>query len=285
VYNFSLYRIVNRTFKILPESKITWHDSPTQGILNIKAVYEQRAALAALLESSVVAGQGRNKYPVQVLVGLQGALLSPTKRFAVDFLDYPGEFSSVVDAFKSKVQQDKKYAETQVLSLLLFKEFVHEKIPAIDSKAIGRNISALASQQLRKLTTNLHDNLEVDVDIDLATLRSQDPDTLHLDFSYKFTDRLRVSRKSSISGTTTEDASRTARLIGDWTAEYVLTEDGRLKAKLYNKYVVNAACMDAASKTTFVGGVSLLYTKRFNQWRALMGSSKRAAKKRRAKNK
>jgi hypothetical protein len=281
-YDFSLYRIVNRTFKILPESKITWHDSPTQGILNIKAVYEQRAALASLLENSVVAGQGRNKYPVQVLVGLQGALLSPTKSFAVNFLDYPGEFSSVVDAFKTKVKQDKKYAETQVLSLLLFKEFAHEKIPAVDSKVIGRNISALASQQLRNLTTNLHDNLEVDVDIDLATLGSQDPDTLHLDISYKFTDRLRVSRKSSISGST-DDASRTARLVGDWTAAYVLTEDGRLKAKLYNKYVVNAAYVDAAEKTTFVGGVSLLYTKRFNQWRELMGSSKRAAKKRRAK--
>lgn len=110
------------------------------------------------------------------------------------------------------------------MSLLLFKEFAHDKIPAIDSKAIIG--SPLASQQLRNLTTNLMITLlEVDVDIDLATLMSQDSDTLHLDLSYKFIDRLRVSRKGSVSGTT-EDASRTARLVGDWTAAYSLTEDG-----------------------------------------------------------
>lgn len=111
VYNFSLYRIVNRTFKILPESKITWYDSPTQGILDVKAVHGQGAALASLLDNAVVSGQGINKYPV--LVGLQGALLSPTKSFAVDFLDYPGEFSNVVDAFTLLMPLRAKYSKTR----------------------------------------------------------------------------------------------------------------------------------------------------------------------------
>jgi TamB, inner membrane protein subunit of TAM complex len=277
-YNLALYRIVNRTFKILPESRITWHDSPTQGILNIQAVYEQRAALASLLEGPIVAGQNRNKYPVQVLVGLQGALLSPKKSFSVNFLEYPGEFSSVVDEFKSKAKQDKKYVETQVLSLLLFKEFARKKILAVGSKTLSRNFSALASQQLRNLTSKINDNLEVDIEVDFATSGSQDLDTLHLDLSYQLTDRLRVSRKGSISGAT-DDVSNTARLVGDWTAAYVLTKDGRLKAKLYNKYITNAAYVDSGDTTTLSGGVSLLYTKRFDQWKELVRGHKRAAKK------
>ena len=279
-YTLSLYRIVNRTFKILPGSKITWYDSPTKGILNIKAVYEQRAALASLLDSAVVAGQNRNKYPVQVLVGLQGALLSPEKSFSVDFLEYPGELSGVVDAFKGTAKQDKEYVETQVLSLLLFKEFAHKKLPTVSSsKTFGKNFSALASQQLRNLTAKINDNLEVDIDVDLATLGSRDLDNLHLDLSYKLTDKLRVSRKGSILGPT-DNVSNTARLVGDWTVEYVLTKDERLKAKLYNKYVANAAHMDSEGTTTFSGGGSLLYTKHFNRWRELVRGSERAAKKR-----
>jgi hypothetical protein len=110
-------------------------------------------------------------------------------------------------------------------------------------------------------------------------LESQDFDNLHLDISYKLTDKLRVSRKSSILGAI-NDESHAARLVGDWTVEYVLTKDGRLKAKLYNKYVSNAAHMDSEGTTTFSGGGSLLYTKRFNRWRELVRGSERAAKKR-----
>ncbi len=276
-YNFSLYRIVNRTFKILPQSKITWYDNPAQGILNIQAVYEQRAALASLLEGSATS-RGRSRYPVQVLVGLQGALSSPEKSFSVDFLEYPDEFSRVVDAFKNKVKQDKKYAETQALSLLLFKEFAHKNIPTAGSKTVGKNLSALASRQLSSFTSNLDDNLEVDLDVDLATLGSQDSDTLHLDLSYRLTDRLRVSRKRSLLDTP-EEASRTARLVGDWTAEYALTKDGRLKAKLYSKYIANTASMGIEGATTLVGGISLLYTKSFNQWWELVRRDKRDTRK------
>jgi TamB, inner membrane protein subunit of TAM complex len=278
-YTLSLYRVVNRTFKILPESTITWYDSPAGGTLNIKAVYEQRAVLASLLGSSVVAGQNRNKYPVRVLVGLQGALLSPKKSFSVDFLEYPGELSGAVDAFKGTAMQDKEYVETQVLSLLLFKEFTHQELPIVGSKTFGKNFSALASQQLRNLTSKINDNLEIDIDANLATLGSQDRDNLHLDLSYKLTDKLRVSRKGSIWGAK-DDVSNTARLVGDWTVEYVLTKDGRLKAKLYNKYVANTAHIDSEGTTAFSGGGSLLYTKRFNRWRELVGGSGRAAKKR-----
>jgi TamB, inner membrane protein subunit of TAM complex len=278
-YTLSLYRIVNRTFKILPESKITWYGSPTKGILNIKAVYEQRAALASLLESSAVDVKNRNKYPVQVLVGLQGALLSPEKSFSIDFLEYPGELAGVVDEFKGTAKQNKEYLETQVLSLLLLKEFTHKELPAVSSKTLRKNFSALASQQLRNFTSKINDNLEIDIDIDLATLGSQNLDTLHLDLSYKLTDKLRVSRKGGIFGAK-DDVSSTARLVGDWTVEYVLTKDGGLKAKLYNKYIANASHMDAEGTTMFLGGGSLLYTKRFNRWRELVRGSERTAKKR-----
>ena len=275
-YTFSLSQVVNRTFKILPESQITWYDSPTQGMLDVKAVYEQRASLASLLEDSdTTVGRGSGKYPVQVLVGLQGALLSPKKSFSVDFPEYPGEFDRIVQEFKRKAKQDSKYAETQALSLLLFRAFSGKHITDAGSNTVGKRLSTLASQQLSNLASSLNNSLEVDLDMDLAALERKDSDMLYLNLAYKLTDRLRVTRKGSLSGA--EHTSSTARLIGDWTVEYVLTQDGRLRAKLYNKYITHATHMDTEGTTILSGGVGLLYTRGFNQWKELWRRHKRAA--------
>ncbi len=279
-YDLSLYRIVNKTFKILPESKITWYDSPVQGILNIKAVYEQRAALASLLGSPGAAGRAPKKYPVQVVIGLQGALLSPKKSFTINFPEYSSELAAVVNEFKQRAAQDKQYAETQVLSLLLFREFANKKMTDTGNNAVGRHFSALASQQLSNLASNLDDNLEVDVEVDLAALRdeSRGSQGLHLDLAYRLSDRLRVSRKGSIFGNTSR-AWSTVQWVGAWTVEYVLTKDRRLSAKLYNKHATNATYMGTEGAAIFTGGVSLSYTKGFNQWRELWGGgNKRTAK-------
>jgi hypothetical protein len=277
-YNLSLYRIINRTFKILPESKITWYDSPSQGTLDIKAVYEQRASLVSLMESDDRAERGSSRYPVQVLVGLQGALLSPKKKFSINFPESTGEFAHVVQEFKSQERQNKKYAETQALSLLLFQEFAGKKNTHARRNAVSRNFSTLASQQLSSLTSRLDDNLDVGLDLDLPELERQDLNTLHLNLSYRLTDRLKVSRKGSLLGTKAY-ASSTDLLIGDWTVEYILTQDRRLRAKLYSKYMTSAMRTDTEGTAILAGGVSLLYTRGFNQWRELVGGRKQASKK------
>jgi TamB, inner membrane protein subunit of TAM complex len=283
-YNLSLYRIINRIFKILPESKITWYDNPAQGILNIKAAYEQRVALAPLLRGAGAAVRAQKKYPVQVVIGLQGALLSPKKSFAINFPECPSELATAVNEFKRKAKEDKKYAETQALGLLLFREFSDRKIIDTGNNTVGRHFSALASQQLSNFTSNLDDNLEVDVEVDLAALGNKDLDNLHLNLSYHLVNgRLRVSRRGSIFGNTAR-AWGTAQWVGDWTVEYVLTKDGRLSAKLYNKHVTNTSYVDTESAATFTGGVSLSYTKGFNQWWELLRSSKRVAKKEATQN-
>ena len=130
----------------------------------------------------------------------------------------------------------------------------------------------------------MDDNLEVDVEVDLAALGNKDLDNIHLNLSYRLANgRLRVSRKGSIFGNTAR-AWGTAQWVGDWTVEYVLTKDGRLSAKLYNKHVTNTSYVDTESAATFTGGVSLSYTKGFNQWRELLRSRKRVAKKEATQN-
>lgn len=284
VYNLSLYPLVNKTFKILPESKVTWYDNPAKGVLDVKTVYEQQVALASLLGGLAVERVPK-KYPVQVVVALQGEFLSPKKSFTINFLENSSELATVVNEFKRREAQDKQYAETQALRLLLFQEVANKKTTEAGGNAIGRHFIALVSQQLSNLTSNLDDNLEVDLDFDLAASGRRDLENIYLNLSYNLIGgRLRVSRTGQFGGSTGGRKLSTAQLVGDWTVAYILTKDGRLSTKLYSKHITNATYAGIEGTATFAGGFSLLYTKEFNQWRELLGGSKHVAKKKRHKN-
>jgi hypothetical protein len=278
VYNLALYRISHKTFKIQPGSKVTWYDSPAQGILDIRAVHEQRTALTPLLDNPETARHTTQKYLVQVEVGLQGAFLSPQKSFTIHFPEYSGTLATIVNEFKQRAVQDKQYAEAQALSLLLFQEFAHSKTAEPSISTVGRHFSAFISQQLSHLTSNLDDNLEVEIDVDTQEIRRLNFGNLHFNLSYNLLGgRLRVSRKGQFGGIMGRTGLNIAQLVGDWAVECVLTEDGRLRAKLYNKHITNTEHVGAESITELYGGVSLLYIRTFNQWGEFWSGSKRLA--------
>jgi hypothetical protein len=275
-YHLSLYHIVNKTFKIVPGSKVTWYDSPAKGVLDVQAVYTQQASLASLLEG-LAASRAPKEYPVRVAVGLQGAFLSPKKSFTIEFPEYPSELATAVNEFRQRAMQDKRYEETQALHLLIFQNFAHGTMEEAGSGTVGRYFSSIASQQLSNFATNLNDNLKVAVDIGPVASGHGDLEKIHLNLSYHLIGgRLRVSRKGQFGGST---GLSTAQLVGDWTLEYVLTKDGRLSAKLYNKHVTSTEYMDEDGTTEFYGGVSLLYTRAFHQWKELLWGSRHGAKK------
>jgi TamB, inner membrane protein subunit of TAM complex len=274
VYNLALYPMSQKTFKIQPESKVTWYDSPAQGVLDVQAVHEQRATLTPLLEGFPTTNRTTKKHLVQVVVGLQGAFLAPEKSFTIHFPEYSDTLATIVNEFKQRATQDKQYAEAQALNLLLFQEF-HSKTTEPGINTLNRYFSAFVSQQLSHLTSSLDDNLEIDVDVDTQEIGRRNFDNLNLNLAYNLVGgRLRISRTGNIVGNT-GGALRIGHLIGDWTVVYGLTKDGRYRAKLYKKDTATST----DSNVTFAVGISLMYTRSFNQWRELWGGSKCAVNK------
>ena len=282
-YRFSLYPIVNKTFKILPQSKITWTDSPYEGVLAVQATYEQRATLAPLLKAMGVIGgdKAKQKYPVQVLVALGGALLSPDMHFQVNFLAYPSDVASqtAISNFQQKAAEDALYLANQVVSLVIFRGFAEAALTDTGKDTVSRSLSELVAQQLGRLIANLDEKLELDTDVDLEELRNKGLESLRFKLSRSFLDgRLRVSREGGF-GVGAADAAKVGQIVGDWTVEYCLTQDGRLRAKLYNKNVANPTYVGTDRAAAALGGFSLLYIRGFNQWRELFGGGKQAPKK------
>ncbi|XWN35049.1 MAG: translocation/assembly module TamB domain-containing protein [Roseivirga sp.] len=278
-YSLSLFQLVKKTFRVLPGSHITWYDRPQDGILDVQAAYEQRVTLKPLLNINTVPDTKR-KYPVQVLVALQGALLSPDISYRVKFQEYPNDSNAriAVESFEGKVLEDQRYLTNQIVSLLIFKRFFKENLGDARGGLVRRSAEDFASQQLGDLVSSLDDNLELDADVDLKQLDRSGLEGLNFKLSYSFFDgRLRISREGGID-VRLDGNSNPTKLVGDWTVEYSLTEDGKLKAKLYNKSITSST-LEANNARAWAGGLSLLYTTGFNRWQELWRRKKKKTEK------
>ncbi|HEY8937994.1 MAG TPA: translocation/assembly module TamB domain-containing protein, partial [Cyclobacteriaceae bacterium] len=127
-YNFTLYDIINKEFEIQRGSSITWYGDPYAGNLNVNAIYNQLASFGPILSDQTKANlpQLRRKYPAQVVLKLDGPMLSPNINFDITAKDLPQSIpvdsgppirlGFEFNAFKSKL--DEQELKRQVFSLI-----------------------------------------------------------------------------------------------------------------------------------------------------------------------
>ncbi|MDN5212163.1 translocation/assembly module TamB domain-containing protein [Fulvivirgaceae bacterium BMA12] len=267
-YNFTLKNIINKEFVIAPKSKISWFGDPYGGVMDIRASYAQQAALSPLFDTTEVRQNPdlRRKYPASVVLDLKGDLLNPGINFDLDFTAYPFTLNNSVTRLKSRLDNDEQELSRQVFSLIMLRKFSPRGTFDLGAgQSVSSSVSELLSNQLSYWITQVDENLEIDVD--LGNLDEDAFNTFQLRLSYSFLDgRLRVTRDG---GFTDGDSNAGVNsIVGDWTLEYLLTPDGRLKAKMYNKnnfYSDNTA--DQRSSTT--AGFSIQYTENFDKIREI----------------
>ncbi len=274
-YTFSLYNMIKKKFKILEGSTITWYNKPYEGILNVQAAYDQRVSLNPILPANISkdpnkdSNQPSNKYPVSVILDLQGILSRPDIHFKFEFKELPDQpdLQAAINAFRAKTAADQQYTMNQVFSLVILKRFFSENLVATSNGTLGRSVGEIFSQQLGNFASQLDENLELDTDVDLEDLNKG----ARLRVGYNLlSGRLRISREGSIN-LNNEHPSGVADLVGDLTVEYVLTKDRRWRAKVYSKRIRTSLI---ESSTLVAGGVSLVYVKSFNWWKELFRSNR-----------
>ena len=90
--------------------------------------------------------------------------------------------------------------------------------------------------------------------------------------SYSFLDgRLRVTRDGGFSDQTS--GTNVASILGDWSVEYLLSPDGKLRTKIYNKTNYNS--LNSNLKTTSTtAGFSLMHTQSFDEIKNIFKKSR-----------
>ncbi|MEM9300216.1 MAG: translocation/assembly module TamB domain-containing protein [Bacteroidota bacterium] len=290
-YNFTLYNIINKEFEILPESKISWFGDPYEGVMDISATYNQVASLLPILTDTDLdyskSPEIRRNYPVQVLLDIDGRLLSPQVEFDITAENLPRNIQVPTISDASDIQEtetvdlelsfaefknsiDEQELKRQVFSLIILKKF--SPLQSFNTGgSISSSVSELLSNQLSYWVTQVDENLEID--IDLGALDSDAYNTFQLRLSYTFLDgRLRVTRDGGF--TNQQNRTDINSIAGDWTVEYLLTPDGKFKAKMYNRTNYNPVNLTEETQNTTTTGFSLIHTQNFNEIKELFQRSR-----------
>lgn len=308
-YNFTMYDIINKEFEIRKGSRITWYGDPYQAILDLNASYNQLASLAPLFsttgdENLMNTPAIRRKYPVQVLLRLEGQMLSPDINFDIVATDLPQSVATNSEQYRQvnlaieftafRNRLDEQELKRQVFSLIVLRRIsAPESFDA--SGSVGNSVSELLSNQLSNWMSQVDENLQIDVD--LGTFDENAFNTLQLRLSYTFLNgRLRVTgdgtfNNTSTPTTTTPNPSNPGALpqanpssvAGDWTVDYKLTADGKLRIKMYSRTNTNTVLSSVNNQSTITTGASIIHTQSFNELKDLWRSTRKKREKEQAK--
>ncbi|MDF2454180.1 MAG: hypothetical protein K0R51_173 [Cytophagaceae bacterium] len=293
-YNFTLANIINKEFKIVNGSRISWTGNPYDGILNIDAAYQQYVPLAPIITSSDTlvrnSADAKRRTPVDLDMKLTGQLLHPEVELGIHILNkYPSSLSSYVTAFENQLQTNPSELNRQVFSLLLFRQFS----PPNEFTGVGgatQNLNELLSNQLSMWLSQVDPNLQIQVDLTQLSQASGGNNNFNMRFSYTLLDgRLRVSMDGLVAGSqnnknTGSQNSSNSNVIGEWTLEYFLTQDGKLRLKLFNRANQNSVISSTSSNVSNSTGFSVTHTQEFDNLGELFGRSNKKEKKQNLKN-
>ncbi|MEQ8809022.1 MAG: translocation/assembly module TamB domain-containing protein, partial [Imperialibacter sp.] len=277
-YNFTLYNIINKEFEIVSGSSISWSGDPYKAQMDITAGYRQNALLSPILtnidSATLNTPELKRRYPTNVQMKLNGDLMSPDIAFDIQITGYPETagansypLGTTIQGFKNTVKTDEQEMKRQVFSLIILRRFSPINSFNVGTNSIGSSVSEFVSNQLSYWISQVDENLEID--IDLASLDNDAYNTFQLRLAYTFLDgRLRVSRDGGVTSTTTRN--ELGAIMGDWTLEYLLTPDGKLRAKMYSRTSVNSLTQNISNQTNTKAGFSLQYIRSFNNFKDLM---------------
>jgi hypothetical protein len=105
------------------------------------------------------------------------------------------------------------------------------------------------------------------MEVDLSKLDEDALKTFQLRVSYEFLDgKLIVTRDGGF--TNPDNEADLQSIAGDWTLEYLLSSDGKLRVKLFNKTNYNQlnSATGSASQALISAGFSLIYTTSFDNF-------------------
>jgi hypothetical protein len=268
-YNFSLYNIIRKQFVVEPGGRISWFGDPYQGTMDLKAYYQESVSLQNLqnnTSSTIDDPQMRRRWPLKVLMGLKGNLLSPDITFNFDFTGFPseGNVQTYISAFQNRIANDEQEKNRQVFSVIMMRSLSPEGQFSGVSNIATSNLSQLLSSQLNSFIAQVDQNLEVD--IDLANLDQSALETFQLRVAYTFLDgRLRVTRDGGF--TDLRGNADLNSIAGDWQAEYLLTEDGRYRMRIYNRNNFNTFTSLSISPNVATYGISISQNLAFDSFK------------------
>jgi hypothetical protein len=264
-YNFTLRSLLNKQFDLRPGGTIGWYGDPYNADLDMTATYSLRTPLfPVMIENRELY---RTRELVNVVMKLGGKLTNPSLNFDIELPQASeNERAQLASAINTTDQLNK-----QVFSLLILTRFI--PISAADQGGTGGVVSNLGSSSLANTSeiignqlSNWLSDISTQFDIGL-NYRPGDQITnqeIAVALSTQlFNERLIVS--GSFGVTSAVEAQYTqaqSGILGDFLLEYLLTEDGKIRLKVFNE--TNPYEVFSTTTSMYTQGVGLIYQEDFD---------------------
>ena len=262
-YLFTALDVFNKPFQFKEGGIIRWSGDPYNADIDLEAEYRGlNASVVGFIDELLIDQEGSNlrnqasqATKVDLSMNLQGQLLNPEISFNLEFPELTGELRSYVESKLLSIRQDPNELNRQVFGLMVFGTFLPRNTgnntagSTTDIFDFGINtVSEFLSSQLSLFFTDLLagsisdgkflTGFQFDVDynryedITSGSVLTNNQFGVRPKFFF-FDDRLTVDFGGDVNVAT---ASGTAYFGGDVVAEYAISNDRRLKVKVYQLY-------------------------------------------------
>ncbi|MDT0641870.1 translocation/assembly module TamB domain-containing protein [Zunongwangia sp. F363] len=255
VYNFKYAGLVQKVFRVKSGGSINWDGNPIQAELDVSAVYDLNANPSVLLENPTI----NRKIPVEVVINLQGQIVQPDINFDIDF---PNVSSVVRSELEYKID-DRASKELQALFLVTQGAFYSEF--GLNQTAITGTLAERASSIVNDIFADEEGKFQVGVNYVQGdrTPDQQTVDRFGLTLSTQISDRVLINGQVGVPiGGVTESL-----IIGNVEIDFLLNEDGTLRAKVFNR---ENNIQFIGEEIGFTQGVGLSYSVDFDTFKELL---------------
>ena len=260
IYNFRNLALIDKKFELKKGGTIIWDGDPLAAKMNIQATYEVPGGAnpALLLDNP----NFNKKIPTDVDIKLTGELTKPN---SPDFeIFFPNTSSTVTSEINYKLN-DPEVRQLQAISLLTQGIFINEVSVSIEG--VTNNIYEKVSEVFSDILGGNQGPLEVGLNYlqgdksEILDIKTED--RFGVTLSTKISDKILFNGKIGVPIGGIEETL----IIGDVQIDFILNEDGTLRAKVFNRENEFRYIGDELGYTQ---GIGLSYQVDFQTFRSLL---------------
>lgn len=272
-YRVSYENAIRRTFALDAGSKIVFQGDPSMAVLDMRALYSANVNTYPLLEfmGSSIDESSSQRSPINVVLNVDGTLSQPILSFDIVLSESSDDpVGNAVTSALSQLREDETLLLEQVGSVILFNSFIGGSnggnISNVGTSTAINSVGNLINGQLNKLASRTK-GFEIDFNIDQYKDATKEGNANVTEFGIGLqqkllNDRLIISAGGNANLETGDQSSNNfSSFAGDFVIQYVLSDDGKLRVKVFQKSDFNALSNDNIWKT----GAGFTYKTKFGQ--------------------
>lgn len=262
-YNFNLQNVVRRPFVIQSGSTLRWNGDPFDAQIDLRAIRQDRTSLYGMV--SEVNGYEGQRYRVNLIMHLTGDLMNPNIEFDIEVPNAPVAWQEEI---RNRLNDQDKLTEN-AFSILAGYGFIDPNgsiVEDVGSQGVNQLANLMSSWANRSLGDIGNFNVSYQNNENVNDPELGQNTEWEVGYSKQlFDDRFTVNTNVDIP---VDNPQQDITNNVDVEVEYKITEDGRFRARAFNRSNQNNPALVQLS--SYSQGVGVFYRTDFNTWNDLI---------------